>query len=231
VAGTPLCAVIPALDEETTIAAVVAGAGRAAAEVIVVDNGSSDATAARAEATGARVVQEPRRGYGAACLAGALAAPPDAVLVFCDADGSGDPAALRRVAGPVLAEEAGLMLGSRLRGGAEPGALRAHQAAANRAVAALIRAAWGVQVTDVGPIRAIRRADLLALDMRSRTYGWPVEMLVKAARVGLPIGEVAVGARPRAAGRSKVSGSPAASLKAGVHFGGALLRYGIGPRP
>jgi glycosyltransferase involved in cell wall biosynthesis len=225
------CAVVPALDEESTIAEVVAGAGEAAEEVIVVDNGSRDATAARAAAAGARVVREPRRGYGAACLAGARAAPSQAVLLFCDADGSDDPGALSRVAAPVEAGAAELVLGSRSRGPREPGALMPHQLAANRAVAAVIRTVWGAPVTDVGPVRAIRRADLLALDMRSRTYGWPVEMVVKAARAGLRVDEVPVGARRRAGGSSKVSGSLRATLLAGAHFGGALVRYGMGPRP
>jgi glycosyltransferase involved in cell wall biosynthesis len=119
----PVVAVVPALDEAATIGAVVAGAAASCDEVVVVDNASADPTAARAAAAGARVVREPRRGYGAACLTGALAADPAAVLLFLDGDGSDDPGALNAVTGPVLAGEADLVLGSRApgRGGASPG--------------------------------------------------------------------------------------------------------------
>jgi glycosyltransferase involved in cell wall biosynthesis len=224
-----LCAVVPALQEEATIADVVAGAATVADHVIVVDNASRDATGERAAAAGAQVVNEPRRGYGAACLTGATAAPAGSLLLFLDGDGSDDPAALERVAAPVVTGRAELVLGSRAM--RERGALKPHQLAANRAMAALVRAAWGAPVSDLGPMRAIRREQLLALDMRSPTYGWPLEMVVKAARGGLRIEEVPVPARRRAAGRSKVSGSLSASLRAGACFGGVLVRHGIGPRP
>jgi glycosyltransferase involved in cell wall biosynthesis len=224
-----LCAVVPALDEEATIEAVVRGALGVSGDVIVVDNGSTDATSERARGAGAKVVEEPERGYGAACLAGALAAPAGALLLYLDGDGSDDPDSLARVAEPVASGRARLALGARAR--REPGALRAHQRAANRALAALVRAAWRAPVTDIGPLRCIAREDLLRLDMRSRTYGWPVEMLVKAARAGLRIEEVPVPARRRAGGSSKVSGSLVTSIRAGASLGGALVRYGIGPRP
>jgi glycosyltransferase involved in cell wall biosynthesis len=227
----PVCAVIPALDEEATIASVVEGALGYTDEVIVVDNGSADATAAEAGAAGARVVREPRRGYGRACLAGARAAPLEAVLVFSDGDGSDDPAALRRLASPVIEGHADLVVGTRARHRQEQGALAAHQRAGNWLFATLIRRLWGVPVTDLGPMRAIRREELIALDMRSRTYGWPVEMVVKAARCGLRVVEVPVAARRRAGGRSKVSGSLRASILAGLHFALALARYGLGRQP
>jgi len=219
-----LVAVLPALDEEATIAAVVEGVAPFVDEVIVVDNGSGDATAPRAAAAGARVVAEPRRGYGAACLAGALAAPEGALLVYLDADGSDDPAALVGVAAPVLAGEADLVLGSRVRGRREPGALAPHQLAANRAIASLVRLRWRLPVTDIGPMRAIARERLLGLALRSRTHAWPVEMLVAAARAGLRVEEVPVDTRRRAGGRSKVAGSVRGSAKAGVRLIGALLR-------
>jgi glycosyltransferase involved in cell wall biosynthesis len=226
-----VCAVIPALDEEATIARVVEGALGFIDEVLVVDNGSVDATARRARAAGARVVPEPRRGYGRACLTGARAAPPGAVLVFSDGDGSDDPAALRSLATPVIEGRADLVVGSRARDRREAGALAAHQRAGNWLFATLIRRLWGTPVSDLGPMRAIRREDLLALDMRSRTYGWPVEMVVKAARGRWRVIEVPVAARRRAGGRSKVSGSVRASALAGLHFAAALVRHGTGRRP
>jgi glycosyltransferase involved in cell wall biosynthesis len=223
----PVCAVIPALDEEETIAAVVMDVAPQVHEVVVVDNGSTDRTPAAAAAAGARVVREPRRGYGAACHAGAVAADSDAILLYLDGDGSDDPATLGAVLAPVASGRAQLALGSRLRGRRGPCGLAPHQALANRAAAAMIRARWRVGVTDLGPVRAIRRRDLLALDMRSRTYGWPLEMILKAARARLVIQEVAVAARPRGGGRSKVSGSLSAAARTAVRFGEAFLRYGL----
>ena len=224
-----VCAVIPALDEEDAIGGVVEHARAHADCVLVVDNGSTDATARRAAAAGARVVGEPRRGYGRACVAGARAAPPGSILVFSDGDGSDDPAALSRVAAPVLTGRADLVLGSRALGRRERGALRSHQLAANHFFSWLIRTFWRVPVTDLGPMRAVRREHLLALRIQSRTYGWPVEVVLKAARSGLRVEEVAVDVRRRAAGRSKVSGSLRASLRAGGCFVGAIVRYGLGP--
>jgi glycosyltransferase involved in cell wall biosynthesis len=229
--SSPVVAVVPALDEAATIGAVVAGAAPCCDEVVVVDNGSADATAARAAAAGARVVREPRRGYGAACFTGALAADPAAVLLFLDGDGSDDPGALAAVTGSVLAAEADLALGSRARGRREPGSVHRHQMAANHAIAAIVRRAWDAPVTDLGPLRAIRRADLLALRMRSRTYGWTLEMVVKAARSGLRIVEVPVDARARAGGESKVSGTMSGTIRSAARFAEVLLRDGFGPRP
>ena len=226
-----VCAVIPALDEEAAIGAVVTGALGFADEVIVVDNGSSDATAKRARGAGARVVPEPRRGYGRACLTGARAAPAGSVVVFSDGDGSDEPSAVRRLAAPVVEGRADLVVGSRSRRRQERGALAAHQRAGNRVFSTLIRRLWGIPITDLGPMRAIRREDLIGLDMRSATYGWPVEMVVKAARCRLRIMEVPVAARRRAGGSSKVSGSLRASGLAGLHFAAALVRHGTGRPP
>jgi glycosyltransferase involved in cell wall biosynthesis len=226
-----VCVVIPALDEEDAIGAVVAAARAHADRVLVVDNGSGDATAQRATAAGAQVVPEPRSGYGRACVAGARAAPAGCVLVFSDGDGSDDPGALPRLAAPVLADHADLVLGSRILGRREPGALRPHQLAANRTFAWLIRTIWKVPITDLGPMRAVRREQLLALRIQSQTYAWPVEIVVKAARSGLRVQELPVDVRRRAAGRSKVSGSLRASLRAGACFVVALVRYGFGPLP
>ena len=228
---TTLTAVVPALDEEATIGAVVVAAAAACDEVVVVDNASADTTAAQATAAGARVVRELRRGYGAACLAGALAADPAAVLLFLDGDGSDDPGALATVSRPVLADEADLVLGSRALGRRAPGSVLGHQMAANRAMAAVVRSAWAAPITDLGPLRAIARADLLALRMRSRTYGWPLEMVVKAARAGLRVVEVPVDARPRGGGSSKVSGTLSGTVRTAARFAEVLLRDGLGPRP
>lgn len=224
-----VCAVIPALDEEAVIGRVVAGALEHVDEVVVVDNGSTDATARQAAAAGARVVSEPRHGYGRACVAGAQAAPAGCVIVFSDGDGSDDPAALPRVAAPVLAGGADLVVGSRALGRTQPGALRLHQLAGNRLFSWLLRSFWRVPVTDLGPMRALRREQLLALRMESQRYSWPVEMLLKAARAGLRVEEVPVDVRRRVAGRSKVSGSWRASLRAGLCFAAAIVRYGFGP--
>ena len=225
-----LWAVIPALDEQETIEAVVADVRAQVDGVLVVDNGSADSTAQRAARAGARVVAEPRRGYGRACVAGARAAPAGCVLVYCDADGSDDPRALRRVAAPVLAGQADLVGGSRARGRQQPGSQLLHQRLANWLFAAALRHLWRVAVTDLGPMRALRRETLLDLDMQSQTYGWPIELLLKAARRGLRVEEVAVDWRRRAGGRSKVSGSLRASLRAGLCFTRAMVVYGMGPR-
>jgi glycosyltransferase involved in cell wall biosynthesis len=231
VSSRPTVAVVPALDEEATIAGVAGGAAATCDEVVVVDNASHDRTAARAGAAGARVVREPRRGYGAACLTGALAADPESVLLFLDGDGSDDPEALASVVEPVLAGTADLVLGSRTLGRRDPGSVRGHQMAANRVMARLVRSAWGAQVTDLGPLRAISRRDLLALRMRSRTYGWPLEMVVKAARAGLRIVEVPVDAHPRGGGSSKVSGTLGGTVRTAARFAEVLVRDGLGPRP
>lgn len=211
--------VIPALNEEAAIGAVVREVPRdLASEVIVVDNGSTDRTAAVAAAAAARVVHEPRRGYGAACLTGALAARDADIVVFLDGDGSEDPAELPVVLGPVLAGEADLVLGSRTRDGARPGALTPQQRAGNRLVTWLLRRLYGLRLTDLGPFRAIPVRVLRDLGMEHRTYGWPVEMVVKAVRQGYRVAEVPVSCRPRAGGRSKVAGTLTGSLLAGYHL-------------
>ena len=222
-----VCVVIPALDEEGAIGSVVSGALAHADAVIVVDNGSADATAQRARQAGATVVAEPSVGYATACLTGAHAAPEGCIVLFMDGDGSDDPAAIPRLAGPVAAGRADMVSGSRVLGRAGSGALRLHQRAANHLFAWLLRRGWDIPVTDLGPMRAIRREALLALDIRSRGYGWPVELPLKAARHGLRIEESPVDVRRRTAGESKVSGSVRASLRAGLCFVAAIWRYGL----
>lgn len=218
-------AIIPALDEEEAIGGTVAHLDRGLIqEVIVVDNGSRDRTADRATAAGARVVFESRRGYGSACLAGMRAAQHADVLVFLDGDGSDVPEDLPQILAPILRDEADLVLGSRIRGRSEPGSLSAHQIWGNRIVLALLRMLYGMRLTDLGPFRAIRREALTRLGMSHPTYGWPIEMIVKAAKSGMKIVEVPVNYRRRV-GRSKVAGTVRGSLLAGYHLIATVLRY------
>jgi glycosyltransferase involved in cell wall biosynthesis len=194
--------------------------------VIVVDNGSTDGTAERAEQAGAFVVREPRRGYGRACLAGIETLPTDTdVVVFLDADGSDDPTCLSRLLDPIIRNQADLVVGSRLLGKPESGALRPMQKAGNQLAALWLRWRFGIGVTDLGPFRAIRRSSLEALGMRDRGYGWTVEMQIKAARRGLRYLEVPVPYRPRRSGKSKVSGTLRGSLGAGLKIIAYLAWY------
>lgn len=217
--------VIPALNEEATVGMVVARAFQAGVnEVVVVDNGSTDRTAEVAAANGARVVSEPRRGYGAACLAGSLAARGD-LLVFMDADGSFDAAEIPRLVAPLIEGKAELVLGSRELGTIAAGAMPSHQRFGNRLAAWLLRAFYGLRISDIGPFRALRRRDLIALQMSELTYGWPIEMILKAAQQGYRIVEVPVTYRSRLGGRSKVSGTLKGSLIAGYRILGTLFKY------
>jgi len=193
--------ILPVLDEASAIPAVLA-AFPPGYRPIVVDNGSTDASAAVAREHGARVVTEPLRGFGAACFAGLEASASD-VVCFMDCDGSLDPAELPRVADPVIASAADLVLGTRV---AEAGAWPAHARIANRALGLMVRRRAG-RLTDIGPMRAARRESLLALALRDRRFGWPLEMVLRAADEGWRIEEVPVSYRRREGGRSKVTGT------------------------
>jgi glycosyltransferase involved in cell wall biosynthesis len=223
--------VIPARDEEGSIARVVEGLPPACvARVVLVDNGSRDRTAEVARRAGAIVVSEPRRGYGAACLAGLafLRAGPPEVVAFLDADLSEDPAQLAELLAPIAEGRADLVIGSRVLGEREAGSLTPVQAFGNRLATLMLRALFGARYTDLGPFRAIRWEALERLRMRDRGYGWTVEMQARAARAGLRCAEVPVRHRVRAAGRSKVAGTLAGVLGAGIKIPLTILRVRLG---
>lgn len=218
-----VAAVVPALDEGETLPALLQEfPPETVDEVIVVDGGSADSTVEAARAGGARVIVEARRGYGRACAAGASSTGAD-VLVFLDGDGSDDPRALPAVLAPVLSGEAALSLGARTF--REPGALLLHQRLGNCIVALLVRTVYGLRVRDVPPMRAVRRDVLDRLSLREMTYGWPTEMIVKAARSGFPVAEVSVRSRARRAGRSKIAGRIGPSARAGARMLAVVARY------
>ncbi|MGH2788271.1 MAG: glycosyltransferase family 2 protein [Actinomycetota bacterium] len=176
---------------------------------IVVDNGSSDGSGALARSLGAYVVEEPQRGFGAACHAGLKAATSD-VVGFMDCDGSLDPRELPLVVAPVVDGVADLVVGART---APPGVWPLHARAANRAIALHLRLRYGLSLRDIGPMRATRRANLLELDLRDRRFGWPLEMVVRACERDWRVQEVPVTYRART-GRSKVTGTITGTVRA-----------------
>ena len=228
-ATTTVSVVIPCLNEEDAIPAVVAEVlAQGADEVIVVDNGSNDATAARAREAGARVVSEPRRGYGRACAAGVAAVRPDARIVcFLDGDGSDVPSFLPVVVGPVARGEADFVMGSRLTGRREPGSMTPQQLVAGHLAGVLMRLVYGVRFTDMSPFRAMRLGDLRDLGMSEQTYGWNLEMQMRAAARGLRILEVPVDHRCRRGGVSKVSGNVVAGLSAAWKIATTFVRLAV----
>jgi glycosyltransferase involved in cell wall biosynthesis len=217
--------VIPALNEEASIAVVLAAIPPDAVdEIIVVDGGSSDRTVEIAQASGARVICEPRRGYGRACAAG-VSAVAGAVIVFLDADGADDPMQIPDLLVPILAGRADMALGSRLAGEMASDAMPWHQRFGNWLSAWLIRRLYGLPITDLAPFRAVDREKLLALGMREMTYGWPTEMIVKAARRGWRVVELPARYRPRLGGRSKISGTLKGTLLATTYILWTIFRY------
>ena len=213
--GASIAIIIPALDEEPAIGAVLRDLPGWIDEIIVVDNGSRDRTAEVARRCGARVISEPLRGYGRACLAGIAALGAAEVVVFLDGDFSDRPREVADLVDPIVAGTADLVLGSRVLGSAEAGALLPHQRFGNALACGLIARLWGSRFTDLGPFRALRRDALCALGLRDRGYGWTVEMQVKAVQHGLAIREVPVSYRRRI-GRSKISGTLKGTIGAGV---------------
>ena len=217
--------IIPALNEADCLAPLLAEVPRGVAhEVIVVDNGSTDDTAGVARRCGARVVLEPRRGYGHACAAG-MAAASGEVLAFMDGDGSFVPTELAMLLAPLQSNDADMVVGSRMRGGMTAGAMPPHQVVGNRLIAWLMHRLYGLALTDLGPFRAIRRDLLGALNLQELTYGWPVEMLVKAARHHARIVEIPVSYRARFAGQSKVGGTVRGTVLATYRILRTTFRY------
>nr|MDQ3420153.1 glycosyltransferase family 2 protein [Acidobacteriota bacterium] len=218
--------VIPAFNEEAAIGRVIADLPREPViEVIVVDGGSTDRTREVAADHGARVIREPRRGYGRACLTGLEHVDTAAeVVVFLDGDYSDRPAELPQLLAPIEAGRADLVLGSRLAGTRMRGALPWHSVLGNRLAAGLIRLVSGVRLTDLGPFRAARPAMLRALTLQEQTYGWPVEMLIKGAARGYRIVEVPVSYYPRI-GTSKITGTVRGSMGAAWCIFSGIIRY------
>ena len=224
-------AVIPALDEADSLGLVLdLIPSPPVRRVVVADNGSTDSTARVAREHGATVVFEPRRGYGAACLKAieALGKDPPDVVLFLDADLSDDPTEAAAVLGPILEGRADLVVGSRVLGAREPGALTPHARFGNWLATRLLAALYGARYTDLGPFRAIRYDSLLTLGMKDRDFGWTVEMQVKAARHGLRHAEVPVRYRRRM-GRSKISGTLSGSVRAGAKILSTVFAHLLDP--
>jgi glycosyltransferase involved in cell wall biosynthesis len=219
--------IIPTLNEEEPIAGVVraVAAQEIAHEIIVVDNGSNDDTARRARDAGAGVVAEPQRGYGRACMAGvrSLSAQSD-VVVFLDGDGSDCPEFLSQLVDPVMAGTHDFVIGSRTRGKREPGSMNFQQIFSGRIAGLITQFLYGVRYSDMCPFRAIRRDGLERLSMKEKTYGWNLEMQMRAARAGLRILEVPVNHRCRTGGQSKVSGTVRGTFVAGSRIIATLFR-------
>lgn len=221
--------IIPALNEEEPIAGVVREcfATGLPNEVIVVDNSSSDRTAQRAHEAGARVVVA-SRGYGRACAAGFRAVSPQCdIVVFLDGDGSDVPAFMSQLADPIARGTHDFVIGSRTRGHREPGSMNFQQILSGRVAGLILRLLYGVAYTDMCPFRAIRHEALAKLNMREETYGWNLEMQMKAARAGLRILEVPVNHRRRAGGESKVSGTLRGTFVAGARIIATLVRVAV----
>ncbi|MBR0656842.1 glycosyltransferase family 2 protein [Plastoroseomonas arctica] len=224
--------IIPCLNEAEPIGDVVRDVlAIGVHEVIVVDNGSTDATAAVAAAAGARVVSAPIRGYGRACAAGVAAIDPDAeIACFIDGDGSDVPSFIPAVVAPIADGTADFVMGSRLRGHREAGSLTPQQVLAGRIAGVLLRGAYGVRFTDMSPLRAMRVDRLRALGMQEQTYGWNLEMQMRAAAGRLRCLEIPVDHRVRRGGESKVSGNLAAGLSAAWKISSTFLRLAAGLR-
>jgi glycosyltransferase involved in cell wall biosynthesis len=221
---TSIVVVIPTLNEEQSIGDVVRGIPRdMVSRIIVADGGSHDATAARASDAGAAVIHA-GRGYGHACLAATMAAEGADIVVFMDGDGADDPHAIARLIEPIRAGYFDFVIGSRARGQREPGSIAWHQLFAGRLAGWGMRLLYGVRYTDMCAFRAIRRDALLDLGMRELTYGWNIEMQMRAARAGLRILEIPVDYRRRGGGRSKVAGSLAGTLRAGTRIIATFVR-------
>jgi glycosyltransferase involved in cell wall biosynthesis len=229
-AAAPVVVVIPTLNEEASIAAVVQSIPRPlVSRVIVADGGSRDATASQAKAAGAEVI-DAGRGYGRACLAATLAAEDAEIVAFMDGDGADDPQNIARLVEPIRAEHYDFVISSRARGERESGSIAWHQLAAGRLAGWGMRLLYGVRYTDMCALRAIRREALLALGMRELGYGWNIEMQMRAARAGLRILEIPVDYRKRSGGASKVAGTLSGTLRAGARIVATFVRVAMEAR-
>jgi glycosyltransferase involved in cell wall biosynthesis len=223
-ASGTIVVVIPTLNEEQSIGDVVARIPRQLVNrIIVADGGSRDATAALARNAGADII-DAGRGYGRACLAATLAAEDADIVVFMDGDGADDPQAIARLVAPVRSGQFDFVIGSRARGKREPGSIAWHQLAAGLLAGWGMRLLYGVRYTDMCAFRAIRRDALLALGMRELTYGWNIEMQMRAAKAGLRILEIPVDYHCRSGGDSKVAGSLSGSIRAGGRIIATFMR-------
>ena len=224
--------VIPALNEEAALAQLLTEIPKDVAQwIIVVDNGSTDATAAVSSAAGAIIASEPTRGYGRACLKGLRTATSlgAEIIIFMDGDGSDDPTDLPMMLAPVSEGCADFVIGSRVSERSEQGAIPPQARLGNWLVSRMIHLLYGVRIHDIGSFRVIRRSSLEALQMHEMTFGWPVEMLVKAARAHYRIVELPIHYRRRSHGRSKVAGTLIGSIKAAYYMVSTTLRY-VGAR-
>ena len=217
--------IIPALNEEDSLPHVLSAIDKdLLLEVILVDGGSHDRTAAIAAAQGARVIHEPHSGYGRACAAGVAHAQSE-IIIFMDADGADDPRQIPTLLTPITQAGADMVLGSRLAGDISPGAMPWHQKFGNWLSAGLIRILYGLPITDLSPFRAVLRSKLLTLNMQEMTYGWPTEMITKAAKKGWRIVEVPVNYNPRMGGKSKISGTLRGTVLATYYILSTMLKY------
>lgn len=219
--------IIPAFNEEESIGKVIAAIPEWVDDIIVVDNASTDGTAEAAGSAGARIVPESRPGYGSACLAGIAALDDPDIVVFLDADFSDHPDEMDRLVDPIVEGRADIVIGSRVLGTREPGALVPHARFGNLLACTLIRLFWGAKFTDLGPFRSVRRSTLEMLDMRDTNYGWTVELQVKAARDGFSIIEAPVSYRRRI-GRSKISGTVKGTVLAGTKILSTIFLAAVG---
>ena len=224
-----IAVIIPAYNEENAVGKVVAALPKSLVKtIIVVNNNSNDQTALAAQKAGATVVDEPQQGYGFACLRGMaylqeMSEKPD-IVVFVDADYSDYPEELPKLVAPILEKNVAMVIGSRAIGAKEKGSMTPQQVFGNWLATRLIKWLYGVSFTDLGPFRAIRYSDLLALNMQDQTYGWTVEMQVKAAKKGLKVEEVPVSYRIRV-GQSKISGTIKGTILAGYKIITTIFKY------
>jgi len=220
--------IIPALNEEESIGQVLNDIPvEIVEEVIVVDNGSNDNTVTVSKGLGANIILEPLKGYGAACLRGISILKQDTdIVAFLDADYSDYPQDLHTVVKPIMNDNADMVIGSRMSGEREKGALLPQAIFGNKLATFLIRLFWGFKYTDLGPFRAIKYRDLLALNMIDKNFGWTVEMQIKALQKGLRIVEVPVRYRKRI-GKSKITGTFSGTVRAGVKIIYTIFKYGF----